>query len=430
MILLTMRPLLCKINKGGQTAVLNCLYFFGVIILMNFIKKHKNAIVYIMTIVVSLLFIYFGNIYVKTRLSIEGDAFETCTAKVLKITDVEHNSLVLSGTEEGKESFITDKTIFFDALITSGTRKGEIVSATQSYDSIIPINPKDVEETDKIVLTGVREGDETSWFFGEYNRITALVLLCLFFFLLIIVFGRVKGVNTIITLILTVLIIFMVYVPSILSCYNVYTSTLINGIFIIFMTLLIVDGPSKKTLCAIMGNVGGLLMTALLTRLMLKSLFLTGIVDDHAVFLLTLPTKKMLDLNGLIFGGIVIGSLGATMDVAMSISSALNELAENMDKKSFKTMAKSGFNIGRDAMSTMTNTLILAYIGSSLSVVLLLVANNPSPYSLFNREKIVIEIIQALVGSIGILFTIPISTILSAYVYNLKPGRAKSKEEK
>lgn len=292
------------------------------------------------------------------------------------------------------------------------------------------MSPKDVEPRDRVVLTGVYEGEDFVWYFGEYNRLFPLILLCLFFFLLIIIFGRIKGVNTIVTLILTVLIIFMVYIPSILKSINVYASTLIIGIFIIFMTLLIVDGPSKKTLCAIMGNVGGLLMTALLTKIMLDIFFLTGIVDDHSMFLITLPTEKMLDLNGLIFGGIVIGSLGATMDVAMSISSALNELAENMDNKSFKTMAKSGFNIGRDAMSTMTNTLILAYIGSSLSVVLLLVANNQSPYLLFNREMIVVEIMQALVGSIGILFTIPISTILSAYVYNLKPKHHKKNEGK
>lgn len=397
---------------------------------MNFIKKHKHLIVYILVVIISLLFVFIGNFFVKTSLNITDDEVEIYLAKVIKITDVEHESFTMSGSEEGKESVVTGKTIFFEAEITVGERKGERVVAVQQFDSIIPVSPKDVEPRDRVVLTGVYEGEDFVWYFGEYNRLFPLILLCLFFFLLIIIFGRIKGVNTIVTLILTVLIIFMVYIPSILKSINVYASTLIIGIFIIFMTLLIVDGPSKKTLCAIMGNVGGLLMTALLTKIMLDIFFLTGIVDDHSMFLITLPTEKMLDLNGLIFGGIVIGSLGATMDVAMSISSALNELAENMDNKSFKTMAKSGFNIGRDAMSTMTNTLILAYIGSSLSVVLLLVANNQSPYLLFNREMIVVEIMQALVGSIGILFTIPISTILSAYVYNLKPKHHKKNEGK
>ena len=102
----------------------------------------------------------------------------------------------------------------------------------------------------------------------------------------------------------------------------------------------------------------------------------------------------------------------------MTIASAMNELSQHMKKKSFSKMMRSGMNIGRDAIGTMTNTLILAYIGGSLALVLLLIANTDSYDYLFNMEMIVIEIMQAVIGSIGILFAVPITAFFAAYFFN------------
>lgn len=104
----------------------------------------------------------------------------------------------------------------------------------------------------------------------------------------------------------------------------------------------------------------------------------------------------------------------------MSIASALNELAENMDNKSYKTLLAFGMNIGLDSIGTMSSTLVLAYIGSSLSAVLILYVYYKDLLLLFNLEMIVFEIMQAIIGSMGILFAIPITSMFSAYVYNLK----------
>ncbi len=212
----------------------------------------------------------------------------------------------------------------------------------------------------------------------------------------------------------------MVFVPSILKGNNIYLSSIIVSVFIIFMSLLIINGANKKTLCAIVGNLGGLLIAGLLALFISNILNLTGLIDDDSMFLLLVETNAPIDLKAILWAGIVIGSLGAVMDVSMSIASAMNELAENMEVKNFKTMLKSGFNIGQDAIGTMTNTLILAYIGSSLSVVLLLMVNYKDVLLLFNLEMIVFEIIQAIIGSMGILFAIPITSIFAAYVYNKK----------
>ena len=142
---------------------------------------------------------------------------------------------------------------------------------------------------------------------------------------------------------------------------------------------------------------------------------LTGYVDENSIYLKQL--NMAIDLKAIIFAGILIGAVGAIMDVSIDIASSLSEVSSKMEKPSFGEIVKSGFNIGKDIMGTMTNTLILAYIGSSLSIVLLLTSSSHSLVYLFNLEMITVEILQAVVGSIGILTTIPLTSIIAAGLY-------------
>ena len=183
------------------------------------------------------------------------------------------------------------------------------------------------------------------------------------------------GVQTILALSLTCLMIFLVYIPSILSGVNVYISTIAVSAAIILASLLLINGANKKTLCAVAGNLSGVIIAGLLALFMNSTLKLTGIIDEHYVYLTYVNADNPLNLISIIWGGMVLGSLGAVMDVAMSISSSMHELAEHMSRRSFSKMLRSGMNIGRDVIGTMTNTLILAYIGGSLALVLLLIVN-------------------------------------------------------
>jgi uncharacterized membrane protein len=383
--------------------------------LKNFNNSNKGKAVYILTILLSIAFIIAG--YNMNKVSFASQQYEkSYRAEIVSVNDVSEETI-----DSGYETF-SSKTISFTARITSGDQKGTVTDARQYMDDMVAVDAKVVEQGDKIIISSLiaRDGDGKEWTFVEYDRSGVLLMLFISFFLLIILFGRKKGLNTIISLVLTCLAIFMVFVPSILKGNNIYLSSIIVSIFIIFMSLLIINGADKKTLCAIVGNLGGLMIAGLLAYFISKILNLTGITDDDTMFLLMLDTEKPIDLIAVLWSSIVIGSLGAVMDVSMSIASALNELSENMVEKSFKTMLKSGLNIGQDAIGTMTNTLILAYIGSSLAVVLLLVANYNDTLLLFNLEMIVFEIIQAIIGSMGILFAIPITSVFAAYVYNLK----------
>lgn len=383
-------------------------------------KSNKNIIIYILTILFSIMFIALGYRINKPEIS-EQNYNKSYKARVISLEET-----ITDQVADYYESFSTT-TIKFKAEITNDDLKGSLVEAYQYIDAIVAVNPKVIEEGDKIIISSLisRTGQGEDWTFMEYDRTSVLWGLVFGFFALIIVFGGKKGINTIISLIFTCLAVFMVFVPSILKGHNIYLSSIVVSVFIIFMSLLIINGADKKTFCAIVGNLGGLMIAGLLALFISNALNLTGLIDDESMFLLMVPTENPIDLKAILWAGIVIGSLGAVMDVSMSIASAMNELAENMDVKSFKSMLKSGLNIGQDAIGTMTNTLILAYIGSSLSVVLLLMVNYKDVLLLFNLEMIVFEIIQAIIGSMGILFAVPITSIFAAYVFNMKSGDKK-----
>ena len=119
----------------------------------------------------------------------------------------------------------------------------------------------------------------------------------------------------------------------------------------------------------------------------------------------------------MVFAAIIIGAVGAVMDVAMDIASALAELKSQVGDISRTQIIKSGFTIGRDIIGTMSNTLILAYIGSCLSCTLLMVAGNPSLLLLFNTEMIVVELLQTIAGSFGMLLTIPLTSVVCGVLY-------------
>ncbi|HAS92073.1 MAG TPA: YibE/F family protein [Clostridiales bacterium] len=374
-------------------------------------NKLSENVIYILTLLLSILFIIIGY-NINNPEFVEQEYNKSYRARVLSVGEVISEEL-------DYEDYSTT-TVTFKAEITNDELKGSIVEAYQYIDDIVAVNPKIVEEGDKIIISSLisRTGEGEDWTFLEYDRNTFLWGLLLGFLALIVLFGKRKGINTIISLIFTCLAIFMVFIPSIIKGKNIYISSIIVSIYIIFMTLLLLNGANKKTFCAIVGNLGGLLISGLLAFIISDKLHLTGLIDDDSIFLLMINPETPIDLKAILWAGIVIGSLGAVMDVSMTIASAMNELSENMYQKSFKTMLKSGFNIGQDAIGTMTNTLILAYIGSSLSVVLILMVHYKDTLLLFNLEMIVFEIIQAIIGSMGILFAIPITSVFSAYIYN------------
>ncbi|NLN14209.1 MAG: YibE/F family protein [Tissierellia bacterium] len=384
-------------------------------------KSKREIIIYISIILISILFI--AICYGITKPEIFQEAGQDLyKGRVISIEDVETEEFTYDDI-----NYMENKIIRFKVELTSGPHKGEVVEAEQNINSMYAIQPKEVEEKDKVLLSLI-PGDEIyedEWIFVEFNRTDSIIILTAIFILMIIILGKGKGFSTVLSLVFTILVIFMVFIPSILKGYNIYLSTTLVSIFIIFMSLAIINGLDKKTLCAIVGNIGGILIAGLIAIIMHKILNLTGFVDEDYVYITYMELDKPIDLVAIIWSGIVIGALGAIMDVAMSIASAMNELAENMENKTFLRMLKSGMNIGRDAIGTMTNTLILAYVGSSLATVLLLIVYNNNLLYLFSTEMIVVEVLQAIIGSMGILFAVPVTALFSAYIFTRENNKAE-----
>lgn len=311
------------------------------------------------------------------------------------------------------------------AVISEGEDKGKRVLVTHVMDSTTMLVSEPFEVGDRVfIYQGENEYGEAQWFVSGPVRSNWLAGLTIAFCLLVILFGRSKGLRTILSLILTCLAVFCVLVPAIVGGFNIYWTAIIVCIYTIVVTLALVSGCTFKSLAAALGCMGGVGIAGAITIVSEKALRLTGLTDDDSMLLLFINEDRPLDLKALIFAGILIGALGATMDVAMSISASLTELIRNVPDLSFFSIIKSGFSIGRDIMGTMSNTLVLAYVGSGLHVTLLFLTYYERLEDIFNVELIAVEILQAMAGSIGILFTIP-ATTLSVACFRRLERRAK-----
>lgn len=388
-------------------------------------KKHWKTAAYWICIAVSIAFIVIGN-----RIAVSGMGYleknksdEPTKAKVIRVYTTNKSEIDLGGG-----TMMDHREIVFEAEFISGERKGEVVLASQFNDEFTRM--KDVEPSDKVLLyPSTDESASAPWTMGDYLRTDWLMILAGAFLFLLVLFGQKKGVNTVLSLTLTGMAVFLVFIPSVLSGFNIYASSILICAYVILMTLAIVGGFNRKSAAAAMGCFSGVLISGLLTVIMDGLLNLNGMTDEHSFYLLNINQDNPIDLKAIVFAAIIIGAMGAIMDVSISIASSLWELFEQVENPSASQLIRSGFAIGRDMMGTMSNTLILAYIGSSLSLVLLLMAYSPPLLSLLNREMIVAEILQTLVGSIGILCTIPMTSFICAFMYTKKRLYRNKNEE-
>ncbi len=376
-------------------------------------KRKLHIIAWTLTVLFSIVFLYFGNKLVSKDLSIFKGEDKVIVARVTELGELIDNSI--EGTD-----YVSKTQIFF-AKITKGESKGELVLAYQQIDSFSAYQDELVSVGDTVTLyQNAYSQDTDNWIFGDYYRIDNILILSIIFVVLILIFGRIKGFNTIISLLFTIAAVFLFFVPAILNGYNVYLMSVITCIYTIIMTLMITNGPNSKSFTTILGCVFGVTVAAIFNVIFSKLMHMSGIIDEHSVYLQYLSNGKTLDLKALIFAMTIIGALGAVMDVAMDISSSLTEIHHHNPELSFIELYKSGIRIGRDVMGTMANTLVLAYAGSSLCSTLLNITYSASLLELINREGVAVELLQSLLGSMAILLTIPLTSIVCSVLYTKK----------
>ena len=379
--------------------------------------KTARAVLYVLTVLLSVAFLFAGN-----RLAAAGGGVlppltgaDFLPATVQTITSREVSEL--PGLAEGQT--VQQVTLRFIARQKDGTT----VAAQQVIDGYSTVHLEEVRVGNRVLLYPNPDPATTAaapYVLDDYQRAGGTLAVCAVFCVLLLVFGRIKGLHTLVSLLLTIGAVFLAFLPLVLGGYNIYLSAIAVCVYVIVSTLLLVNGANAKTLVAIAGCSAGVLFAGLLTVLLTATLRLTGMASQEAIYLADLGTRNPVDLKAIVFAGILIGAVGAVMDVAMSLASALWELRETAAAPSFGMLMKSGMNIGRDMMSTMANTLVLAYIGSSLSTVLLLVAYASSLNGLFNREMIITEVLQAVIGSMAILLAIPLTSLIASAVYTCR----------
>ena len=267
----------------------------------------------------------------------------------------------------------------------------------------------------------------------NYNRQWLIFgLLAVFLLVTALVGGRV-GLRSILGLGLTLAAVFLVLVPALLRGFLAVPFTLVLCIFVTIVCFLLLDGLSRKTVSAILGTIAGFLCACLFAAVASRIAHLDGLEYNVAETDTLVQAKyqgTLINIRGLFVSGIIISALGAVMDVAMSISSSINELRTVNPGMGFSALFRSGMRIGRDAVGTMTNTLILAFTGGALVNLILIRYYNWDIKAILSGDYITHEVITGVSGSIGLILAVPLTALIaSALCARLQPTSAQPTEK-
>ena len=379
-------------------------------------KTHlNNTITTIVALVICLLLFGLGYLWAKPQKEeiIQADEYaEYENGKVTQIltdnTFLDHDS---ADSYRGEQMMIVE--------VTSGQYKGDTL---QVYNYVGPIYGEPLKEGDSctLIISTYSDGKVNATVY-EYNRsMPIIIVVCLFFLATALVGGR-KGIQSLVGLVITVLSIFFILFPALLKGAPTMITTLIVSSYVALVSLIILGGVTKKTTCAFLGTLSGMILAFLFSLIAQKLIRISGLRMANVEPLLQLrQTGTPLGLRGLLSASVIISSLGAVMDVAMSLSSSLQEVHEANNDLSTKELFKSGMNIGRDMVGTMTNTLILAFIGSGLVLILYIYTLSLSRIQFMSSAYLAIEVVTSISSSIGIILSVPITALIASIFFGRK----------
>lgn len=325
---------------------------------------------------------------------------------------------VLESRENGQNYLLTVE-------ISSGLYKGHMlelpyIQVHPAYQ-IIMIRPGD----DVLVQVESENNQITNAYISDYGRDRYLFYLTAAFVLSLILIGGKKGAKSLVSLLISGLAIFFVMLPMVFQGYNPIISTILISTAISIVTLFLVGGINNKTIAAIIGTTGGVLAAGILAIFFGSAAQLTGFSDEEMQSLLFISGTASYDYRGILFSGMIIGALGAVMDVGMSIASAIEEIKIANPSQGPFSLIRAGMNVGRDTMGTMANTLILAYTGGAIPLMLIFMVYQTPLLRIINLDLISTEIVRALTGSIGLIIAVPITSLTAGLLF----GRVKMRRK-
>ena len=297
--------------------------------------------------------------------------------------------------------------------VQSGQYKGSTLSVN-NYTGPLYGTPLKKGDTASIIINTYSSGDVRATVY-EFNRIPALIGILAVFFAVTALIGGKTGIRSLVALILTILILFQILIPLLLKGAPTLPTVFMTCAYITAVSFTLLGGVHRKTICAALGTMAGTALAMVFGLAAQSAARISGLRMADVEPLLQLRQMGIpIGLQGLLVGGIIISALGAVMDVAMSISSALEELHTANPALSAKELFRSGMNIGRDMVGTMTNTLILAFLGSGFTLIIYLYSLGLSFWQLMPSAYTAIEVISGISSSIGMILAIPLTAFISA----------------
>lgn len=286
------------------------------------------------------------------------------------------------------------------------------------------INNKTYQKGDKVLVAAsyMAEGGEPQFYIVDYVRYNQLWVLAIVFLVALILVGSWKGFRSLISLILTFVIIIKFIIPQILSGVNPLFITVLGSFIILLAIVYITEGFHAHSHLSVVSIFISLLLTTVFSLFFVKLTKLTGASSEEVLFLFNISSATI-NLQGLLLAGVVIGALGVLDDVVISQVVATEEIYTVNPNLSLRQLFKKSYRIGTSHIASMTNTLFLAYAGVSLPLLILFVSGQSSFGNwtqALNTELIATEIVRALAGSIGLILSVPIATLISSWWFTKK----------
>jgi uncharacterized membrane protein len=315
------------------------------------------------------------------------------------------------GVEEGEPTCRTVR-----VRLTSGPDRGEIVSFEATDTSVIFT----LEVGDEIVLSrSANTPEEFAYDFADRQRDMPMTVLALLFAVVVVALGRWRGFAALIGFGISLAVLIQFTLPAILAGRSPLAVAIVSSSAIMFVALYTAHGVNARTSTAVLGTLVSLLITGALALLFVGATQLSGFASEEAIFVKV--AAGQLNLQGLLLGGIIIGSLGVLDDVTVTQASAVWELYQANPAAGRRDLYRSAIRIGRDHIASTVNTLVLAYAGASLPLLILFTITGPGLGDVVNGEIVAEEIVRTLVGSIGLVASVPITTALAVLVVRGQP---------
>ncbi|OII69494.1 YibE/F family protein [Streptomyces sp. CC77] len=315
-----------------------------------------------------------------------------------------------TSTPEGREAVRAQQGECKRATIevTTGPHEG------RTFTEIVqPDAPRQLEEGQGVVVAYAPDApEELQYSVTDVDRKFPLALLAVIFALAVVAVGRLRGVMALVALGTSFLFLTFFILPAILQGSNPLVVAVVGASAIMLIALYLSHGFSARTSVAVLGTLISLLLIGLLGSLFVGWASLTGNTDDYTGLIHGLYPE--IDMSGLLLAGIIIGSLGVLDDVTVTQTSAVWELHQADPRMGSRALYRAGIRIGRDHIASVVNTLVLAYAGAALPLLLLFSIAQSSVGTVANSELVAQEIVRTLVGSIGLVASVPVTTGLAA----------------